>query len=310
MEESVSRERERSHLGCHAIAAIGGQANQRRIMIKNLKRRIFLIMEVTEPGDKISLRFDSFLVVLILLNVLAVMLETVDSIAAQYGKFLRKFDTLSVIVFTLEYLLRVWICTINPHFRSSLWGRIRYILTPLALIDLAAILPYFLPFLFPDLRFLRSARLFRLLRLLKLGRYSDSLRTFAHVIRAKKEDLMVSFLALSVLLVFASSLVYFAEHEAQPENFPSIPAAMWWGVVTLTTVGYGDIYPVTPLGKLLGAILAILGIGIFALPAGVLASGFSEEIERKRKHKRLKRRKKPRVCPHCGKRIEEVEVKD
>ena len=163
----------------------------------------------------------------------------------------------------------------------------------MALVDLAAILPFYLPMvLMLDLRFVRAIRLMRLFRLFKMGRYSQSLKMIINVFRAKKPELMISLAVLSILLIFASSLMYYCEHEAQPDNFSSIPAAMWWGVSTLTTVGYGDIYPVTHIGRFMGAIISILGIGIFALPAGILASGMIDEMQKE---------KEPSVCPHCGK---------
>ena len=266
-------------------------------MVKKLKRRTFEILELAQRGDAASRVFDLFIMALISLNVIAVILGTVEPLGTRYSRVFSTFELASVVVFTVEYLLRLWTCVLNERFRSPLTGRVRYALSPLALIDLFAILPFYLPMLIPiDLRFLRALRLFRLLRLLKLGRYSDSLRTLAAVLRAKKEELAITAFVVLILLIIASSLMYFAEMEAQPEVFSSIPAAMWWGVATLTTVGYGDICPVTAVGKFFGAFIAILGIGMVALPAGILASGFAEEIQR--------RRAKRRICPHCGKQIE------
>ena len=146
---------------------------------------------------------------------------------------------------------------------------------------------------------MRAFRLFRLFRILKLARYSESLQTFVDVLRLKKEELMLMLFAIIILLIISSSLVYEAENEAQPEAFSSIPAAMWWGVVTLGTVGYGDIFPITPMGKLIGSFVVILGIGLFALPTGILASGFAEVLA-KRKEERQKGRE---MCPHCGRYI-------
>ena len=130
-----------------------------------------------------------------------------------------------------------------------------------------------------------------------MGRYSESIKLFGKVLRAKKEELLIVVFAVFILLTISSSLLYYVEHEAQPEMFSNIPAAMWWGVATLTTVGYGDIYPITPAGKFLGAIISLLGIGLFALPAGILSSGFIEEIRR--------RKNKIRKCPHCGAKLKE-----
>lgn len=266
-------------------------------MNQKIKNRIYEILEVASPNDIPSKIFDIFIITLILLNVIAVMLETVDSLNSKYAYYFWNFEVLSVIIFTIEYFLRILTCTANEEYKKPISGRIRFALTPLAIIDLLAILPFYLPMLIKlDLRFLRALRLFRMFRLFKMGRYSKALKTLGKVLKDKKEELLITLFSVFILLIFASSLMYFFEHEAQPENFSSIPSAMWWGVATLTTVGYGDVYPITPIGKLLGAIIALLGIGLFALPAGILASGFAEEVQNLKKDKI--------ICPQCGKEID------
>jgi len=176
-------------------------------------------------------------------------------------------------------------------------GRLRYFFSPLALVDLIAVLPYFLSFLAVDMRFLRALRMLRLLRIAKFGRYSETLALFARVMRHKREELVITGLLMLVLIVLSASLMYFAEHEAQPDKFPDIPTTAWWAVVTLTTVGYGDVFPVTALGKLFASAVAIFGIAMFALPAGIVSSGFVEKYMEARKS---------RTCPHCGKSLEEA----
>lgn len=265
----------------------------------DLKSRILGILE---PGDEDSRYFDPFIIGLIFLNVAAVVLETVDWINLRYAIFFNAFEIFSVAVFTVEYILRVWSCTANPDFKDPVRGRLRFMVTPLALIDLTAVLPFYLPFVFADLRIMRALRLFRLLRVLKLARYSDSLKTFVEVLRLKKEELLLMLFAIMILLVVSSSLMYDVENEAQPDAFSSIPAAMWWGIVTLATVGYGDVYPVTPWGKLIGSIVVILGIGLFALPTGVLASGFAEVLAGRKEDKK----NAEMICPHCGRLIGDV----
>jgi voltage-gated potassium channel len=141
----------------------------------------------------------------------------------------------------------------------------------------------------------RLLRIFRLLRLLKLGRYHSSLGLLGKVLKNRREELTISLVLVLMLVVVASTLMYALEHQAQPKAFSSIPAAMWWGVVTMTTVGYGDVYPVTAAGKLVAGLSLLLGVGLFALPAGILASGFSEELGRERPMP---------VCPHCGKPLD------
>ena len=157
----------------------------------------------------------------------------------------------------------------------------QYARSPMAIIDLLAILPFYLPFFLAlDLRFLRVLRLFRLFRLFKLARYSSALGMIYRATVKNKEILVSAFVILVMLLIISSSLMYHVEYEAQPGAFDSIPSTMWWSIATLTTVGYGDIYPITPLGKFLGAFIAILGIAMFAIPTGVLATGFMEEMQK------------------------------
>ena len=253
-------------------------------MIKKFKERLYEILEVAAVGDIPSKVFDICIMTLITLNVAAVILATVESLDSQYQYYFRIFEVFSVTVFSLEYLLRLWTCTLNENFRNPITGRLRYILTPFALIDLLAILPFYLPMIIPlDLRFIRAVRLFRLFRLFKIGRYSKAVLMLKRVLKEKKEELVLVVFVVFLLLIIFSSLMYFIEKEAQPEAFSSIPEAMWWGIITLTTVGYGDVYPITSLGKILGALIAFLGIGMFALPAGILGSGLVEAIQKKEK---------------------------
>ena len=253
-------------------------------MVKRIKERLYEILEIAAVGDITSKFFDIFIITLITLNVVAVILATVERLDSQYQYYFRIFEIFSVSIFTIEYLLRLWVCTINRNFRNSITGRIKYTFTPFAIIDLLAILPFYLPMIIPlDLRFVRAVRFFRLFRLFKLGRYSKALLLLKKVLKEKKEELILVIFVVFLLLIIFSSLMYFIEKEAQPEAFSSIPEAMWWGIITLTTVGYGDVYPITPLGKILGALIAFLGIGMFALPAGILGSGLVEVARKKEK---------------------------
>ncbi len=267
-------------------------------MPKRLRAKIYELLDATRIETRLERRLNTFLLVLIFFNVLAVILETEEAIYSRSRMVFHWFEVVSVAIFTVEYILRVWSWTENERFRPPFWGRVRYLFTPMALVDLLAILPFYLPMLLPiDLRFLRALRLMRIFRLLKMGRYVKSLRLMRHVLTRKREELLITLFSVLLLLVLSSSLMYFVEREAQPDKFTSIPAAKWWGIATLTTIGYGDIYPVTALGKVLGGFIALLGIGLFALPAGILASGFAAEIQ-KRDHPGKR-------CPHCGELIEE-----
>jgi voltage-gated potassium channel len=262
-------------------------------MYSTLKKRVFILIDPSEGGSFWDKFIDSFIISLILLNVLAVILETVDSLYVTYGELFRLFEIFSVGVFSIEFALRVWTCTYIDKFKHPITGRLRYIFSFGSLIDLLAILPFYLPLsTIYDFRFIRIFRLIRFLRLFKLGRYLNATRIISNVFKSKKEELVLCLLITLTLIVVASSLMYFVEHDAQPDKFSSIPETMWWSVTTLTTVGYGDVFPITGLGRILTACISILGIGMFALPAGILASGFSTEFQKNKKEKN--------VCPHCG----------
>lgn len=249
---------------------------------KSLKEQIYYIFEYSDQKNFFSLLDDLLITILTSISVGAFILETYPSFSDVYSQDLELVEIIITGLFTLEYLIRIWVCTINPKYRHPISGRLKYIITPLSLIDLIAILPFYLQVLFPSLGFIKFTLLLRLFRLFKISRYSESLRTIIKVIVLKKEELIATLLIVIFVLVFVSSLMFFAEHEAQPEKFSSILETMWWGVVTLTTVGYGDVYPTTNLGKLLSAAVAFLGIGIFGLPAGIIASGFAEEVQKRR----------------------------
>ena len=245
-----------------------------------LRNKIFLFLEISTPEDRASYWFDMFMVVLILSNVAAIILETVDVISEAAGSFFYLFELFSVIIFTTEYILRVWSSVEEPsgRFSSPFLGRLRYILSPMAIIDLIAFLPFYLSTFFGvDLRILR---LFRLLRLVKLTRYSPALNAVGATMVAQHRALTAAFLVMIMALLFSSSIMFVFENEVQPEKFSSIPTAMWWGMATLTTVGYGDVAPVTPMGQLFGIITMIIGIGMFALPTGIIATGFANEMEK------------------------------
>ncbi|MEM6551068.1 MAG: ion transporter [Planctomycetota bacterium] len=256
--------------------------------------RVFQIIETARSGDTASRLFDLALISLILINVMAFIASTVESIQEHYGLALATIEAISVKLFIIEYCTRIWACTASRQYPHPVTGRLRYALRPVMLIDLMAILPTLLLGLTGiDGRALRAIRLVRVFRLLRLSRYSDSLDMTLRVFQRKLPDLLAVFLVLLILLVLCSSVMYYAENSAQPDAFSSIPATMWWAAITLTTVGYGDISPVTGLGKLVATCVAFIGIGMFALPAGILAAGYSDEMERLRT--RRARRKKARL---------------
>lgn len=269
---------------------------------QSLKRRSYEILEKGESDDIWSRRVDLFIIILILLNILAVILESVKWLKEDFSVLFDYVEKFSIIIFSIEYLIRIWSITEKKEYASPLKGRLKYLFSFYSIVDLLAVIPAYIPLLATvDSRVIRGIRILRLLRILKLSRYNKAFNHIREVIYLAKEELMISLFAVLTLLVIASSLMYFVENEAQPEAFSSIPATMWWGVATLTTVGYGDVYPITGLGKLMGGIMAILGVGIFALPAGILANGFGRTIDNSENEKKQENR--DMTCNHCGEKI-------
>lgn len=262
-----------------------------------LRQRRQTVNRLLDPNaaDGPGLYVNWAIMTLITANVTAVILGTVDPIRATFATGLRYFEAVSVAIFTLEYLGRVWSSVEELDTWHPVFDRVRAMKRPILIVDLLAIFPYYLTLvgIGIDLRFLRALRLIRLLRLLKLVRYSETMRAFGAAFRSKKDQFIVAFSANLILIVIASSLMFFAESRVQPDVFGSIPETMWWAVVTLTTVGYGDVTPITPLGRLFGGTVAVLGIGLFALPASILASGFIEQASYDTTY-----------CPDCGHEID------
>lgn len=248
-----------------------------------VRARAASILDVPEAGDTASRRFDVFLIVLILLNVVAVILESVESLHTRWAGAFHFVEIVSLAIFSLEYLTRVWSIVDNrwrSEYSHPVWGRLRFMRSPMAIIDLLAVAPFWLSMFVPmDLRFLRVVRL---LRVLKLTRYSAAMNLLFEVFRDEARVIGAAMFSLFLILILTASMTYLVEHEAQPEAFANIPQAMWWAIVTVTTVGYGDVVPITAAGKLLGAVLGLVGVGMVALPAGILASGFSGALDRRR----------------------------
>ena len=244
------------------------------------RKQVHLLLEDEEHDGRVRKWTDFALVSAILISVGAGILETVAELRADWGFWFRLVEVIAVVIFTVEYAARIWVAPDDRAHRymHPIKGRIRYATTPMALIDLAAILPFYWTLAFgTDWIFLR---VFRLLRLFKITRYSPALATFEIVLFNERRSLLSAFMIMLVLLTCVSSLLFLAERNAQPEAFGSIPAAMWWGAATLTTVGYGDVVPITPLGKFMGAVTSLAGIAMFALPAAILAAGYTRELRK------------------------------
>ena len=265
---------------------------------------VFRVIQPDSTGYWPSLLFDWTITTLILLSVASVFIVTLD-LSADVQNLLGGFEAAVSVVFTLEYALRIWTAPELYPGRSPWTARARYVVSGMALIDLLAILPFWIPMLLPgSMLGMRAFRLVRLLRIFKLNRYFDALAMVGCVVRDKRRELVGSIFFVAILMLVSSLLVYAVEHDAQPEAFRNAFSGLWWAVATLTTVGYGDIYPVTAVGRILGAVIALLGIGMVAIPTSILSSGFLEYMSKKREaSKEAGGNQAPKLCPHCGKPI-------
>jgi len=246
-----------------------------------IRDRVFQLLEKAQPGDTASLFIDRILAFLIVTNVLAVTLETVDDIYQANQVYFRLFEMVSVFIFSIEYLLRIWVSASNQasRFKNAGRRRISYILSPSGLIDLLAILPALLPFFTTvDLRWLR---ILRLLRMFKISHYSSALEDFFSAIYHERSAFAGALYLFCITLFLSSALMYLVEHSAQPDVFSSIPETLWWSLITLTTVGYGDVAPITAIGKVIGGFTAIMGVCVVALMTGIVTTAFSAQIARR-----------------------------
>ncbi|MBR3017718.1 MAG: ion transporter [Clostridia bacterium] len=265
------------------------------------KQRIFEIISKADEGDKASRIFDGMIMALICLSIISIVLESFSSLALKYRLVFRIFEGISVTVFTVEYICRIW--TADLLYPNEKHPRLKYIASFMAVIDLLAILPFFIPFISVDLRFLRMVRLlrlFRLLRVFKLNRYFEAFTILNTVIKQSASQLVISIFLCFFVMLFSAIIMYTVENPVQPEQFPNVVRSLWWAMCTLTTVGYGDVYPITPVGRLFASVISLVGIGIIAIPTGIIAAGFSAVINEKGE----KEEPKP-YCPYCGHRIKE-----
>ena len=245
-----------------------------------LRNRIFEIIQPDAGTSRLSRFFDRLITTLILASVVMVFVGTFDlTPSARYALFV--FEGVASIVFTVEYILRIVTADLLYPGGGALASRVKYIKSPMAVVDLVAILPFWLPMLLPGTMLgIRALRLVRLLRIFKLNRYFDAMKAIGEVIVSKKRELLGSLFFVALLMLISSLLMYSAEHDAQPTVFRNAFSGLWWAVATLTTVGYGDIYPVTGLGRLVGAFIAFSGLAAVAIPTGIITSGLSERMSK------------------------------
>ena len=251
-------------------------------MYLKIQKRTSQLLSKGNVADKPSQYVDMILFILIVLNIAAVCLESVKHIGNEYKVAFNIFEFFSVVIFSIEYVLRVWSAPARNDLGNStnIIKRMKYIFSFTGLIDFLAIIPSILPYFFGGLD-LRWLRVLRLLRLLKISNYSSALEDFFSAIKADWRSFSAALYLMVIALFLSSALMYIAEHDSQPEKFSSIPETMWWGLITLTTVGYGDVSPVTPLGKIIGAFTAIMGVCTVALLTGIVASAFANQRAQK-----------------------------
>jgi len=262
--------------------------------MKKIRAAAYNLIRDDDENSLAASIFDGTIITLILVNVALVILDTFSGFPDWAYALFRHTETVSVIVFTAEYLLRLWTAPLRHQDMRPLRATVKHAFSFMEIVDLLAILPFYLPFIFPiDLRVLRMIRLLRLLRLLKMNRYTTALSSIANVFRRKAAQLLSSMFVVLLLMVMSSVLMYTVENPVQPNVFRNAFSGLWWAVATLTTVGYGDIYPITATGRVISGIIALLGIGLVAVPTGIISAGFVEQMDSRKADGAA-------TCPQCG----------
>lgn len=259
------------------------------------KQKIWEIINADKNDNKRSKYFDTFILTLILLNTLAVIISTISNIEKKYGFVLYIFEIISISIFTIEYLLRIFFCTQDKKYKNPILGRIKFALTPMALIDLISIIPFYLPFFSYDLRFIRIFRIFRIIRVLKIERYISTGRLIKKVFQKKKSELALVGVIFSITILISSFLIFYSENPAQPKIFTTFFKSISWSIASITNLA-SEGFPITTIGKFTSSILSIFGLLIIALITSILSSGFTQVLISRKSRKKIK-------CPHCGKEI-------
>jgi len=267
-----------------------------------MRRRLHAILFDAKPDDRLARVVGYALFILIAVNAFANILETEDSVLRRAPHLFHGFEVVSVVIFSVEYAIRIWVCVEEPRYAGR-FGRLRFAVSPMALIDLAAIAPFFITHLTSyhlDLRYLRVLRILRVFKLLRSARTRRAFAILARVVNGKRTEIGVTLVLVMMVMFLSSGLMYLLEHDDPSSPFTSIPRAMWWSIVTITTIGYGDMVPVTAAGKVLSGVVGFVGICLLALPVGILSSGFIEEIGRRNAEKARDAEDAGAPCPTCG----------
>jgi len=248
-----------------------------------VQQRILEILESGQKGDRTSRICDTLIALLVVINIIAVTLESVSDFSVKYANQFYAIEFFSVVIFSIEYLTRLWVSAAKNAVDDKIFGssRLGYMLSFSGVIDLVSILPFYLQALFPGLD-LRVLRTLRLLRIFKLSNYNTAIEDLFSAVYEERKSFIAALYLFVIAFVLTSSLIYYAENEVQPEKFASIPDAMYWSLITLTTVGYGDVSPVTWIGKVISVATALMGVSVVALITGILANAFSNQIARRK----------------------------
>jgi voltage-gated potassium channel len=259
-----------------------------------IKQAIYKLVSREHSNLKINKAFNVFISLLIVLSLVLIALESYEYFWIVNSHWMDMINYTILLIFSIEYMMRLYVSDLTHPAKTKFRSLLRFMFSFAGLVDLLAILPFFVPIMNVDLRVVRLVRLARFIRVFKGRRSAETLKMLKAVIVEKKDELINTGIIAAILLVISAVLMYFAEGDVQPDSFGTIPDSLWWAVETLTTVGYGDIYPVTGLGKFISAVVAITGIGLVALPTGIVSAGFLTSIEKK---------KNPPKCPYCGEEL-------
>lgn len=262
-------------------------AAAKRYSMRRLRAQLFAILHAPDPGNAAARWLNYFLAALIIANAISVTLETLPGISGTFARALWLFEGISTGIFVVEYLARVWTCVEQQRLSNPIAGRLRFMRQPLSMLDLVAIATWWTPW---DLRFLRVVRLVRLLKIFHLYEFEAALERLSVALSRRKELLLVAVVLMAVFVYLAASLLYQIEHTRQPDVFSSVPATFWWATVTFNTIGYGDMVPLTPLGRLFAGLVSVFGIGVFALPTAIVIAAIIESSATG----------SPYVCEACG----------
>jgi voltage-gated potassium channel len=257
------------------------------------RQRIYLLLERPSEMGKLGKGITILIFSIIAVNIASSIFETVQTLYESFGGLFLAIEEISIVFFTIEYILRVWVCVEDSRYSDPIKGRLKYMKEFLSIIDLLAFAPAYIPFLISvNLRFLRLLRFFRLFRLFKMGHYSDAFDTMVNIFKKKKEPLFITVMIGIIILVLSAVVMYIFENEVQPDKFPNAFTSLYYAGITLASVGYGDIYPITPIGKMMAAFMSLLAVGLFIMPAGIIASAYYEELQNQ---------KNPIIfCPECN----------